>query len=299
MSTGWTAAESNERTVSRAHLVPHGDFAGTIHSVFATACNIAVGELLITVHDSAKQHTPTSVRVAPDGPGHWTPIVSVGDPANCRSAWLSFGDHVLDLRQVPIWTPDLPPRPIQAEVARQRLTQLVRAHQIPVTHASSAMTSTLAHDVAALRDILTAVAETTAVSAADLDSVIGRLIGAGEGLTPTGDDVLVGLLAALYRGGEMPLAAAVYSPVGEAVLRHTHRTTDISAHYLRLATRGSFGEPLTNLVDAVIGGASVDDVHARTSDVLSVGASSGADALVGVLLGLEAVLELPVNKKAA
>ncbi|WP_165789048.1 DUF2877 domain-containing protein [Cryobacterium zongtaii] len=277
--------------------MPSFDCDGTIHSVFATACNIAVGELLITVHDAQKQHTPTSVRVATVGATPWTPIVHVGDRASFRSGWLSFGSHLLDLRRVPIWAPGAPARFAPPAVARRLLDELIRVHGAPTARSSSALTFTLARDLAALRGILAGTASDPRTD--DLDVVIGRLIGAGEGLTPTGDDVLVGLLAALTRGGQTAAATAIVSRTAESVLRNTHRTTDISAHYLRLATRGSFSEPLTNLVDSVITGSSVDDAHVRTREVLSVGASSGADALVGVLLGLEAALDFSDSKKAA
>ena len=298
MTTGWAASASSDYAVSKAHGVPSFDCDGTIHSVFATACNIAVGELLITVHDAQKQHTPTSVRVAVVGATPWTPIVHVGDRASFRSGWLSFGSHLLDLRGLPIWAPGTPAPFAPPAVARRLLAELIRVHGAPTAHGSSALTSTLARDLAALRGIVTA-GTASDPRTDDLDLVIGRMIGAGEGLTPTGDDVLVGLLAALTRGGQSAPATAIVSRIAESVLRNTHRTTDISAHYLRLATRGSFSEPLTNLVDSVITGSSVDDVHARTLEVLNVGASSGADALVGVLLGLEAALDFSDSKKAA
>lgn len=291
-------ANVNGRAVSAAHLVPQSNFAGAIHSVFATACNIAVGDLLITVHDAAKQHTPTSVRVAVNGTGCWTPVVRVGDRASFTAGWLSFGAHTLDLRQIPVWTPAERPRTTRRMVARARLAQLLSAHQIPVARTSSALTFTLARDVAALREIVIA-PPGTRVRSEEIDAVIRRLIGAGEGLTPSGDDVLVGLLAALSRGVDSHQTVPIFAPIAEAVLRNTHRTTDVSAHHLKLATREFFGEPLINLIDAVVSGASLDAVHARTGEVLSVGASSGADALVGVLLGLQAALDFPLNKKAA
>lgn len=297
MTTGWAARASSDYAVSMAHLVPPFDWDGTVHSVFATACNIAVGESLITVHDAQKQHTPTSVRVAAVGATPWTPIAHVGDRASFRAGWLSFGSHLLDLSEVPIWAPGPPARFAAPADARRLLDELIRVHGAPTARSSSALTSTLAHDLAALRGIVTA-GTASDPRTDDLDVVVGRMIGAGVGLTPTGDDVLVGLLAALTRGGQTAAATAIVSRVAETVLRNTHRTTDISAHYLRLATRGSFGEPLTNLVDSVVTGSSVDDVHARTREVLSVGASSGADALLGVLLGLDAALDFSDSKKA-
>lgn len=300
MITGQVAADlpPRERAVSRAHLVPSNDIEGIVHSVFASACNIAVGDLLVTVHDAGLRHTPTSIRVAIGGTARWAPIVRVGDRASFTDGQLYFGAHTLDLREIPRWTPAERVTSITRAVARERLAQLLDLHQAPPVRTSSALTFTVARDVVTLREIVSAPAGAR-IGQDEINAVIHRLIGAGEGLTPSGDDVLVGLLAALSRGVEARESVPIFAPVAEAVLRNIHRTTDVSAHYLRLATREFFGEALTDLVDAVVSGASIDTVHQRTLDVLSVGASSGSDALVGVLLGLHAVLEFPLNKKAA
>jgi hypothetical protein len=57
------------------------------------------------------------------------------------------------------------------------------------------------------------------------------------------------------------------------------RTSPISAHYLRLALAGHVGEHLLTLVDACLGGSAPPELVAR---VRATGATSGADALVGV-----------------
>jgi len=294
MIDGCTAAGLGEHAVSRAHLVPEGDFEGTVHSVFPTACNIAVGELLVTVHDAGKQHTPTSVRVGTDASTVWSPAVRIGDRAVCRSGTLGFGRHTLHLRRLPVWSPALIARWAQPSPAR--VDQLARARE---THVSAGSAPTTPGLKSAARELQATLRERPP-HGTDVDPVVRRLIGAGPGLTPAGDDVLVGLLAALYRGGSaVSFATAAFSCLSQAIPRYIHRTTDVSAHYLRLATRGFFGEPLTNLIDAVVGDASTEEVHSRMSAVLSVGATSGADALLGVLLGLDVVLHSPVNEKVA
>jgi len=290
-STGY--AGTGEYPVSAAHLVPGRDFTGTIHSVFASACNIAVDGLLVTVQDAAQQHSPTSIRVAVAGAGSWSPVARAGDRAVCRAGVLRFGAHALNLRGVPVWAPGLLVHWGQPSLVRRRLTQLAAVRQ---AHGASGLLDDhprLRRDV---RDVGARVLATTA-GEADIVTAVSRLVGAGPGLTPAGDDVLVGLLAALVRGGDSsPRIASVASWVGAAVMRKAFRTTDISRHYLRLAARGHFGEPLSELVDAVVIGADAQVVSDRAGDVLSVGASSGADAALGVLLGLRAVGELHDNQ---
>lgn len=290
-STGY--AGTGEYPVSAAHLVPGRDFTGTIHSVFASACNIAVDGLLVTVQDAAQQHSPTSIQVAVAGAGSWSPVARAGDRAVCRAGVLRFGAHALNLRGVPVWSPGPRAHWGQPSVVRRRLTLLASVRQAHVGSGSLENHPGLHRDV---RDVGARVLATTTAES-DIGTAVTRLVGAGPGLTPSGDDVLVGLLAALLRGGgSSPHSASVASWVSAAVVNNARRTTDISRHYLRLAARGHFGEPLSELVDAVVVGADAQVVAGRADDVLSVGASSGADAALGVLLGLRAACELQDNQ---
>ncbi len=289
-----------DHVVSTAHLVPRCNFEATVHSVFRSACNLALDDLLITVHDASAQHTPTSVRVDAGAGASWAPLARIGDRAQYAGGWLSFGSHRLDVRQATVWTPPAPVQSIQQDAARDRLVDLEQAYKkLPTTaRAASALTDTVARDVAVLRSILSQEIR-LATHVHDVEAVVARLIGAGPGLTPSGDDVLVGLLAALSRSGGAPRTAVLASRLGAVIDRSIHRTTDVSAHYLRLATHGHFGEPLTTLVDAVVAGAPTHHVQSHLQAVLSVGATSGADALVGVILGLTTTLDNSSNKKAA
>lgn len=278
-----------ERAVSRGYLVPDHDAEGTVHSVFTNACNIAMGDLLVTVHDLARAHTPTSVRVIGDGPGPWAPHTTPGDRACSRGGSLIFGAHVLDVRGTSVWRPRPPregaPCPGDQHALRRSLTGLAqarRAHDV----GTPAERDRLEQDVERLHTLLLVRGEP-----ANLDAAVRRLVGAGPGLTPSGDDALVGLMAALHRGGHgQPAATRAFGALGAAVARHLERTSDVSAHHLALASTGHTSEPLTELLDALVGEAPATDVRRRTREVLEVGATSGGDALLGVITGLDIVL---------
>lgn len=102
-------------------------------------------------------------------------------------------------------------------------------------------------------------------------------LGLGSGLTPSFDDACVGM-AAVYTAMGLPLP-----PLADLSV-----TTDVSARYLRLAQEGYFGEPLLMLIHALWENAGAVREAARA--LLTVGASSGSDMLVGVRLGLEKAL---------
>ena len=116
-----------------------------------------------------------------------------------------------------------------------------------------------------------------------LFTLVQALIGLGEGLTPSGDDFLVGLLAVLHITGF--LLGHVGSPVHEQFCQCIRLgTSQLSGEFLRCAFEGHFAEPLVMLVRALCAPAT-DAWPAHAVTLATVGHSSGVDAMVGIALG--------------
>ena len=109
-----------------------------------------------------------------------------------------------------------------------------------------------------------------------------RLIGLGPGLTPSGDDVLVGIEAALH-ALDRPTAGFLARALGDV----EDRTTAVAATLLLHAAAGEFAERLQVLLRALLG---PDDgtIAAAVDRAAAWGATSGTDCLLGVLIGLDA-----------
>ena len=124
---------------------------------------------------------------------------------------------------------------------------------------------------------------------------VADLLGAGGGLTPSGDDCLVGILVALHALGEFGAAASVAS----LVARHApHRTTRLSAAHLAAACAGEAIEPVHGAIEAIATGASPEPA---LDSLESFGHGSGFDALAGVVLAAGAIAHnfesgLPVRR---
>ena len=103
------------------------------------------------------------------------------------------------------------------------------------------------------------------------------LVGLGHGLTPSGDDVLIGFSAAL-RVREHPFATLVASAAADAA---PGRTTDVAAMFHAYAARGEYSQRIATVLERLLAGPSSEDIQTA----LAWGASSGADCLLGVLLG--------------
>jgi Protein of unknown function (DUF2877) len=120
---------------------------------------------------------------------------------------------------------------------------------------------------------------------AAFESAALRVIGLGHGLTPSGDDLVGGMLFTLLHAPRTP-----WLPVVPALHRHIRAAAQVSTNVISAA-----------LLDDLMQGASYGALHAMlaalqsqhppsiaaaAAQLLRVGASSGADLLAGVLLVL-------------
>lgn len=120
-------------------------------------------------------------------------------------------------------------------------------------------------------------------------AAVRALAGLGVGLTPAGDDVLVGFLAGFWAAaGQVELRKRWVAGFGEAVRAASRGTNDISRSYMVLAAGGQFSSSLSSLTAAVCRGTQVELVQQAAEQVFQTGHSSGMDAATGLLAGLSA-----------
>jgi hypothetical protein len=120
-----------------------------------------------------------------------------------------------------------------------------------------------------------------------------RIVGLGPGLTPSGDDVLAGLLVSLrILGASVPrgrTAIWLADWLGAAVTTHATRTTALAATLLHCAARGQAGTELASVLRGIAGHSPLRPAVHR---LLSVGHTSGADLAWGLVAGCRATLAL-------
>jgi hypothetical protein len=104
-----------------------------------------------------------------------------------------------------------------------------------------------------------------------------EFIGCGHGLTPSGDDVLTGMMAMAHAFNHQGFIHVV-SKLCEPQL---HKTTDVSRVMLKHAFNGRFNDYQSKLIQAI----SVNkDVHEFANQCSTLGHTSGYDFIVGVLM---------------
>ena len=111
------------------------------------------------------------------------------------------------------------------------------------------------------------------------------LAGFGPGLTPSGDDVLMGLAHAFFVPFPAEQAAAFARVLAEGAAQ---RTTTLSAAWLRSAAAGEAGILWHQLIEAAAGG-SEREIRRVVTRILQVGHTSGADAISGFLEGIRSL----------
>jgi hypothetical protein len=115
-----------------------------------------------------------------------------------------------------------------------------------------------------------------------------ELVGLGEGLTPSGDDFVGGLLYSLHRLRD------VHTSLGRLEIRDLNlflsrakpRTNLISYTLLRDHTSGHASDALHQLVDALLTGQTFERIEPLATRLIRVGHSTGWDLLTGVVVGM-------------
>jgi hypothetical protein len=117
--------------------------------------------------------------------------------------------------------------------------------------------------------------------------IVSNLLGAGEGLTPSGDDFVTGLLLALNRWEAVLWPEDGLEDVCRQVVGAAYRmTTRLSANLIELAAHGKGDERMINVLDLLMTG--IPNESEAIRDLLDWGHSSGVDAFVGMAIALSA-----------
>lgn len=242
--------------------------------LFDQAINLmdADGEI-ISIVQPAIGAQPFALMVDWDRP--FTHEISPNDPISKTPTSLQIGSLQIDINQTEVWNP----RP-KWELLHQQ-TAVWQPHlpilQTAVTQNQHRLTEgsppTFAQKFVAATD-----AAQRALWQHDLagwQTAVAQLAGLGPGLTPAGDDYLLGLLLGLW-------ATRPATEVGELVnvLRITAvpRTTKLSAAWLKAAANGEATARWHELLAALLSG---DDLETAVTAILNTGATSGIAALIG------------------
>lgn len=285
------------RVLSIGHRVPRASQIAEnfeVHSQFQHALNLrsATGEL-ISLLDQRYGNFPTAIRMIVPPLWDWRNIPSE-QPVCLVNGVLDGGSWLANLRGAPCWQPEaavpLTGAAAALEVCHEVLAIALIAHV--QREATTSALQLLPGWPAGAREV-----RLTWKSGCEvLETQVLRCIGYGGGLTPDGDDYLLGYIAALWPWRHDVEVATHVGLLTQSIGAYLHRTTDISRHYLGLALEGHVSESVNRLMVAIASAAAPGDVQDAGKDVMRFGAASGVDCLAGFLHGLRALASVLGNK---
>lgn len=293
--------------------------SGRIHSVFARACNLqldhtTLGPSLALLHPELPR-TPWGLRLTegakgatdePDMHIRMDDVFSPGElfkilPESQEFLFPASG-LTLSFTNARVWDASIP---MHSE-----------ANALPSTKSLAVLTSLLAEHTPAefrntentqrnppLADINTLVARRLADGekriGAALRSKDGRmlaetaldLMGLGPGLTPAGDDLLMGVLAVLWlQAPENPAVVPLLDSLCQIIrTSSSDRTTPVAAVFMRHACAGLFAENILDVLGALLLPHPGPELRRAGHRLLAFGASSGADTLRGLVCACSAL----------
>jgi len=288
------------RSIDAAFLaaLQPGAFEGHVHSVFQRVVNLerSSGQLF-TLAARGMDNAPCTAIV--DIPEFGSAGVAVGDRVVAADGALQVGERlVLNVEPASVWQARLPRYDEAPEHSKREKLRLARAHVAHWRRTGSVdggPDGAFAVEVArALGQrsarLITALAEQRHGDA--LQHAVSML-GLGPGLTPSGDDFLVGLFAVLNLAGSPCYG---WLEGGKAVLGHAQGATNaISMAALSAAADGRVRESIGALIHALLVGTNATLARCLQR-VLAIGATSGIDLAEGVLAGIELNLHVEATR---
>src|SRR5215213_10331004 len=192
---------------------------------------------------------------------------------------LTLGDLLVNIADAKLWSP-CP----DWEVLHAQKVQVI--HQISLLEApaypsllSSALLSTFCTSIATA-DLLGSL------------TVTRKLAGLGIGLTPAGDDFIMGAIYAAWIIHPFEVAEALVREIANIA---APLTTSLSAAWLRSAGRGDAGVLWHHFFNALVSSNPVQ-VQDAMGRILAIGETSGGDALAGFLRTMKCCVESGVTR---
>jgi hypothetical protein len=267
---------------------------GTVEGVHRSAVNIRWDDRLLTVAHQSMGGLPNGILVEPP-----IPLDQVGIALGMRVVSEGSRLHVPGAAIVVLlsgaagWSPSMPV--VDGLTVTVRAERAERALGLAAEHAPRVGLGPLLLGLVDRETSVGSLGRAAARSLAEVVEALGKrsaeravtaafpLIGLGPGATPSGDDLLVGFAAGLAATSH-PLALSFASGVARDA---DGLTTSVAESYLLYAGRLEFSERVHTAALAVLKGPAADLPRAVTT-ALAWGASSGADLLVGLLIGIQA-----------
>jgi hypothetical protein len=271
---------------------------GEVEAVFERACNLALdggGAIAVLTQDCSNH--PHAVRLSCSP--RLNHILRAGLAVRVTRNRIGIGEGAVAvlLRGAPMWSPALQAGMFTGDA--RAADSLLAAERLLLERAAGKQSDFLTAALGAQRlstvlgarvlDLLPRLSRAwRAADVRECVAAIARVIGLGPGLTPAGDDFVVGWLAGMALAASSPARRNFLRAVCADLGPLRAATTPLSWQHLDDARALLFSERLSDLGVAIARCAPAATLRARIDAQLAAGATSGADAAAGLIAALRA-----------
>ncbi len=250
----------------RSHLIQE-EYLGSVSSIFAHSLNVCFGELLVHVGSEDKQLSCLGLSLAPHVIAQILKVVSVRDVVRLKDGILSF---YTSSEVVHINIADF-------EVIPTDIPRCVREENVHLAYEMlEKVTPSLVVGLDQDEEFIRRLEELKTLDTNAMHDALKFFIGRGLGLTPSGDDILLGfgiILVAMQEDQDFKRLLATS-------LIHT---TDVSRAYLQALIDGHCNQIARRFIE-LLGQVHPDVTEIETTllNLSEYGHTSGADTLLGI-----------------
>lgn len=276
--------------LTKGYLCPTLSFNGKVHSVFKRSVNIATDQKetpLVSLLDDTLPETPTAYQCNWGTQKNLMAMVNVGDAVFMRGGIIRFSSPsslAINTLAATNWS-QAPPLP---QINRERVKDnILVAEKVLAKHISK-------NEIQPLSSVDEYIYHLGLITPKCINSfpeTLVKNIGYGIGLTPSGDDFLIGVMAVLASIQKLnPAAGEAFQCLQKQIPQGIAKTTDISAHYLSLALSQHFSKPVQWLIYYLFTATEIPTIEATITTNLNIGSSSGADTVAGIVYCIKKLL---------
>ncbi len=271
---------------------------GSVHSVFTRSVNLLAGNALITLTDGSSGNQPNGICCRFEG----MPLPMLfqqGDLFHLGHEALLFPDKnmVACLTQATVWEPDCPMlNRLTVETGARRLVRWLEDHSDFLTsyphlrwlwdrlYSFSPLPIQgdpwIFHFADSIENMIHAVEN---AAWADALASAKNLLGLGIGLTPSGDDFLLGFFTAGQTLGPWDVMDHLVSQIADSA---PQRSPLVSATFLHALSQRQISERFGSLL-AALNCPDPELLDTAAISMLHYGSSSGMDTMFGLLFGIQ------------
>ena len=222
------------------------------------------------------------------------PTIEAGDVASFLGEEISFSDFEqgIQIERPLIWKPARPPR-YKKQPANRFVELRTRARKLhpeqpylPLLEIVTTGEPILIKDIPGIEHQLIHLSKSLGTgNPLDITSRMKSILGAGPGLTPLGDDLLLGVLLAMTRMRKQIYGAGDMIHIYQTIIKAAEeKTTTLSWSLLCCAIQGSADERIIRVLDGLIAAREIPDID--LVNLMAWGSSSGIAVLAGMIMAL-------------